>query len=34
MFELHASMQGMRSAEYQATTPLKFLLIIHTYVNV
>ena len=34
MFELHASMQGMRSAEYQAATPLKFLIIIHNYVNV
>ena len=34
MFELHASMQGMRSAEYQATTPLKFLIIIHHYMNV
>ena len=34
MFELHASMQGMWSAEYQATTPVKFLIIIRTYVNV
>ena len=34
MFELRASMQGMRSAEYQATTPLKFFIIIRNYVNV
>ena len=34
MFELHASTQGMRSAEYQVTIPLKFLIIIHNYVNV
>ena len=33
MFELHASKQGMRSAKYQATTPLKFLIIIHNYAN-
>ena len=30
MFELHASTQGMRSAEYPATTPLKFLIIIQS----
>ena len=34
MFELHASMPPMRSAEYQATIPLKFLIIIHNYANV
>ena len=34
MFELHASIPGMRSAEYQATIPLKFLIIIHNYENV
>ena len=33
MFELHASMPPMRSAEYQVTIPLKFLLIIHNYTN-
>ena len=27
-------MPGMRSAEYQTTTPLKFLTIIHNYANV
>ena len=31
MFELHASIQGMRSAEYYATIPLKFLIIMHNY---
>ena len=34
MFELHERMPGMRSAEYQATIPLKFFIIIHNYVNV
>ena len=34
MFELHVSMPSMRSAEYQATIPLKFLIIIHNYENV
>ena len=34
MFELHARMLPMRSAEYQATIPLKFLIIIHNYANV
>ena len=34
MFELHASMSLMRSAEYRATIPLKFLIIIHNYANV
>ena len=34
MFELHASMPPMRSAEYQATIPLKFLIIIHSYTNI
>ena len=34
MFELHASMPPMRSAEYQATIPLKFLRIIHNYANI
>ena len=33
-FEFHASMRPMRSAEYQATIPLKFLIIIHNYANV
>ena len=33
MFELHASMPPMRSAEYQVTISLKFLLIIHNYAN-
>ena len=33
MFELHASMPPMRSAEYQATIPLKLLIIIHNYAN-
>ena len=31
MFELQASMPGMRSAEHQTTIPLKFLIIISTY---
>ena len=34
MFELHASIPGMLSAEYQMTIPLKFLIIMHNYVNV
>ena len=34
MFELHASIQGMLSAEYQMTISLKFLIIMHNYVNV
>ena len=34
MFELHERMPGMRSAEYQATIPLKFFIIIHNYANV
>ena len=34
IFELHASMSGMRSAEYQTTVPLKFLIIIHNCANV
>ena len=34
MFKLHASMLPMRSAEYLATFPLIFLLIIHNYANV
>ena len=34
MFELNERMPGMRSAEYQATIPLKFFIIIHNYVNV
>ena len=34
MFELHASIPLMRSAECQATIPLKFLIIIHNYANV
>ena len=34
MFELHASMPPMQSAEYLATIPLKFLIIIHNYANV
>ena len=33
-FELHASMPPMRSAEYQATILLKFLIIIYNYANV
>ena len=31
LFELHASAPPMRSPEYQATIPLKFLIIIHNY---
>ena len=34
MFELRERMLGMRSAEYQATIPLKFFIIIHNYANV
>ena len=34
MFEPHERMPGRRSAEYQATIPLKFLIIIHNYANV
>ena len=34
MFELNERMPGMRSAEYQATIPLKFFIIIHNYVIV
>ena len=34
MFELHDRMPGMRSAEYQATIPLKLFIIIHNYANV
>ena len=34
MFELHASMPPMRSAEYQATIPPKFLIVIHNYANI
>ena len=34
MFELHEVMPGIRSAEYQATSPLKFFIIIHNYANV
>ena len=34
MFELHASMPPMRSAEYQAIIPLKFIIIVHNYANV
>ena len=33
IFELHASMPGVRSAKYQTTVPLKFLIIIHNYAN-
>ena len=33
MFELNERMQGMRSAEYQATIPLKFLIFIRNYAN-
>ena len=33
MFELHASMPPMRSAEYQATIPLKFIIIVHNNAN-
>ena len=34
MFELHKRMPEMRSAEYQATIPLKVFIIIHDYANV
>ena len=34
MFDLHERMQGMQSAEYQATIALKFFIIIHNYANV
>ena len=34
MFELHTSIPGVWSAEYQATILLKFLMIMHNYVNV
>ena len=37
MFELNERMPGMQSAEhaeYQATIPLKFFIIIHNYANV
>ena len=34
MFELNERMQGMRSAEYQETIPLKFFIIIDNYANV
>ena len=34
MFELNERMPGMRSAEYQATIPLKFFIIMHNYANV
>ena len=34
MFELHASMPPIRSAEFQVTIPLKFLIIIHNYANI
>ena len=34
MFELNERMPGMRSAEYQATIPQKFVIIIHNYANV
>ena len=34
MFEPHASIPPMQSAEYQGTIPLKFLIIIHNYANV
>ena len=34
MFELHASMPPMQSAECQATIPQKVPIIIHSYVNV
>ena len=34
IFELNERMPGMRSAEYQATIPLKFFIIIHNYANV
>ena len=31
--ELQESVPGMRSAEYQTTIPLKFLIIVHNYAN-
>ena len=34
MFELHVSMPLVRSAEYQETILLKFLIIIHNYANI
>ena len=34
MFELRERMPEMRSAEYQATIPLKFFITAHNYVNV
>ena len=34
MFELHERMPGMRSAEYQATIPLTFFIIIHNFANI
>ena len=34
MFEPHASIPPMQSAEYQGTIPLKFLIIIHNCANV
>ena len=34
MFELNERMPGIRSAEYQATVPLNFFIIIHNYANV
>ena len=34
MFELHTSIPGVLSAEYQMTIPLKLLIIMHNYVNV
>ena len=34
MFELNERIPGMLSAEYQATIPLKFFIIIHNYANV
>ena len=34
MFELNERVPEMRSAEYQATIPLKFFIIIHNHANV
>ena len=34
MLDLKERMLGMRSAEYQATIPLKIFIIIHNYANV
>ena len=34
MFKLHERILGMRSAENEATIPLKFFIIIHNYANV